>query len=75
MSKMIKTSREIGVILGEYHTYQRDNRKAIVYRDTNGFYVELYDKNSLKKSVECYEHSETWAESVAENYVDGILNV
>ena len=70
----LKTSRDIGVVLGEYHTYKRDDRKAIVIRNTNGFYVELYEHDRLLESRECYEHSESWAESVAENYVDKMYN-
>lgn len=67
--------------LGEYHTYKRDDRKAVVLRDVHGFYVNLClrygdDNTYMKvKTIDCYEHSESWAESLAENYVDGILNV
>lgn len=73
--------------LGEYHTYKRDDRKAVVLRDVHGFYVNLYlrsdkiygdgdDSTYMKvQTRDCYEHSESWAESVAENYVDGVLNV
>ena len=60
---------------GEYHKYIRDDRKAIVYRNGHGFYVELYDKDVLVETRELYEHSEKYAEDCAENYVDGVFNV
>ena len=66
--------------LGEYHTYIRDNRKAIVLRDTNGFYVELYqrdvshfDNYVMVERRDLYKHSEQYAESCAENWVEGVI--
>ena len=56
-----------------WHTYRRDNRYAEVHRNSNGFYVDLYENNQLKRTQEAYKHSESWAESIAENWVDGIL--
>ena len=66
--------------LGEYHTYIKDNRKAMVLRDTNGFYVELYQRETshfdnyiLRETRELYNNSESYAESCAENWVDGVI--
>ena len=63
----------------EYHTFERGNRKAIVYKNKNRFYVNLmlkYDDVWAKvQTREVFEHSEIYAENVAENYVDGLLNV
>ena len=52
------------------HTYERDERAAKVYNNSNGFYVELWESGKLVETRDCSEHSESWAESVAENYVD-----
>ncbi len=60
-------------VLGEYHTFIRDNRKAIVLKNANGFYVELYDTDELIETRELYNHSELYAENCAENWVDGIF--
>lgn len=67
-------------LIGEiYHTFERGDRKAIVYKNKNGFYVNLmikYDDAWAKvQTREVFEHSEIYAENVAENYVDGLLNV
>jgi len=59
--------------LGEYHTFIRDNRKAIVLRNAMGFYVEMYDTDELIETREVYEHSEPYAESLAENWVDMVI--
>jgi len=62
---------------GRYHEYSRteNQRSAIVMKDDKGFYVILC-KNGLRVETRlCYDHSEAWAERVAENYVDGILNI
>ena len=63
-----------------YHTYERDNRQAKVLRDSNGFYVELYqrdlshfDKFLLVERRDLYKHSESYAEDAAENWVDGLI--
>ena len=58
---------------GEYHTFIRDNRKAIVLRNAMGFYVEMYDTDELIETRELYKHSESYAESCAENWVDGVI--
>ena len=65
-----------------YHTYQGNdeygaggsNRKAIVKRNKKGFYVILSENGLRVDKITCYEHSEIWAENVAENYVLGVLN-
>ena len=56
-----------------WHTYRRDPRYAEVHKNANGFYVNLYENNTLVEKRNAYEHSESWAESIAENWVDGIL--
>ena len=56
-----------------WHTYRRDPRCAEVHKNTNGFYVELYENNQLVETREAYKHSESWAEDIAENWVDEII--
>ena len=58
---------------GEYHTFIRDNRKAIVLRNAMGFYVEMYDTDELIETRELYKHAELYAENCAENWVDGVI--
>ena len=66
-----------------YHTYQGNDeygpgglnhRTAIVKKNNQGFYVVLANNGLRVDRIDCYEHSEVWAENVAENYVLGILN-
>jgi len=73
------------IAIGEHHTYQRDDRRAKVLMTKKGWSVNLYvrygDKSNNNESWskvqtrECYEHSEQWAEDVAENYVDRMYDV
>lgn len=75
----------INIALGEHHTYQRDDRKAKVNYTQKGWSVDLFvrygDKDSDNESWakvdtrECYDHSESWAEDVAENFVDRMYDV
>ena len=58
----------------EWHSYERDERRALVKRNTKGFFVELYEFNRLLEKRKVYNHSETYAENVAENWVDGIIS-
>ena len=58
---------------GEYHTFIRDNRKAIVLRNAMGFYVEMYETDELIETRELYNNAESYAESCAENWVDGVI--
>ena len=61
------------ISLGEYHTFIRDNRKAIVLRNAMGFYVEMYDTDELIETRELYNHAEIYAENCAENWVDMVI--
>ena len=56
-----------------WQTYRREISSAEVHKNPKGFYVDLFENNQLVESREAYEHSESWAESIAENWVDGIL--
>ena len=60
-----------------YHTYHGSdeftNRKANVRKNENGWYVELYLNSTLWETREAYNHSETYSENIAENWVLGII--
>jgi len=58
---------------GEYHTYEKGNRVAIVMKNNEGFYVNLFESNKLIETRQVYNHSEQYAENVAENWVEQIL--
>ena len=36
-------------------------------------WTDLYERMEFVRSVECYDHSESYAEDVAENWVLGVL--
>ena len=61
-----------------YHTYhgtdEYESRTAVVKENKQGFYVVLANNGLRVDKIPCYEKSVHWAESVAENYVDEILN-
>jgi hypothetical protein len=50
------------------------SREAFVFKNRHGFFVELYRETVLIRVVECFKHSESYAEDVAENWVQKILN-
>ena len=50
------------------------SREAFVFKNRHGFFVELYRETVLIRLVKCFDHSESYAENVAENWVQRILN-
>ena len=58
-------------IVSEFGTMEK--RRATVVKSYRGFRVDLYERMEFVKSVECYDHSESYAEKVAENWVLGVL--
>ena len=50
------------------------DRKAIVMKNNEGFYVEFYKNEEVVERRTVYEHSENYAEDTAENFVMGIIN-
>ena len=54
--------------------YWNEGRKAVIRREREGFEVDLY-KDDLKETRQVHEHSETYAENVAENFVHGIFDI
>jgi len=54
-------------------TYLRDDLQADVFKRSDGVYgIEMYKKGTLLKREPYEGKSEAWAQSAAENYVDGI---
>jgi|TARA_B100001094_G_scaffold191420_1_gene185273 hypothetical protein len=54
-------------------TYRKNNRVADIYKTTKGYEIELFEKGKKIRVVEAWEHSESWAEDVAENWNEGVL--
>ena len=48
-------------------------RNADVLKTSNGYCVRLYKGDDYIRTVECYDHSESYAEDVAENWVLKVL--
>tara|TARA_B100001287_G_scaffold276680_1_gene288667 strand:+ start:1389 stop:1634 length:246 start_codon:yes stop_codon:yes gene_type:complete len=58
------------------HDYWQDNRRAEVYLLPDGGYgCRYYEDHVWKKDIIYHGHSESYAESAAENYVLGILQL
>jgi hypothetical protein len=53
-------------------TYKKNTRKAEIYKSENGFYVKLYENDSIVDIVKLDNKSIHYAESCAENYVERI---
>ena len=58
----------------EWHRYISEDKEAVVMRDEQGFFVELYELGRLLEVRKVYSRSENYAEDVAENWVDGIIS-
>ena len=56
-----------------WHTYSRDERTSIVKKNEKGFFVELLSNGNIIEIREVYDKSERYAEDVAENWVDAII--
>ena len=55
------------------HKFIRENLRADVFKRSDGVYgIEMYKDDTLIKREPYDGKSEAWAESAAENYVDGI---
>lgn len=61
-----------GTLMSQYGTPEK--REAFVYKNSKGFYVDLFRSGAYVRTVEVYDHSESYAEDVAENWVLKILN-
>lgn len=55
--------------------YWQDERKSVIRLTNDGFEVDLYENDTLLETRQLHEHSESYAESCAENYVQRVFNV
>lgn len=55
--------------------YMGDERKAIIRKAKEGFEVDLYLDQLLVETRKVHNHSESYAEDVAENYVQKMFDV
>jgi hypothetical protein len=58
-----------------FHTYEMGVRRAEVILTKKGFEVELYEKNDWSATRKVHQHSESYAEDVAENWVQGMYDL
>lgn len=58
----------------EWHRYISEDKEAVVMRDEQGFFVELYELGRLLEVRKVYSRSEYYAEDLAENWVEGIIS-
>ena len=58
-----------------YHWYQQDDKKAEILLTEEGFEVDLFLDDKLVETREIHDHSESYAESLAENWVLGVIPV
>lgn len=61
-----------GTLMSQYGSPEK--REAFVYKNRKGFYVDLFRSGEYVRTVEVYDHSESYAEDVAENWVLRVLN-
>ena len=58
------------------HQYQLDGRMAKVFLNTElGFEVDLFDNTGFLETRKVHNHSESYAEDVADNFVQGLYSV
>ena len=58
------------------HQYQLDGRMAKVFLNTElGFEVDLFDNTGFLETRKVHNHSESYAEDVTDNFVQGIYSV
>lgn len=55
--------------------YMGDDRRAIIRKAKEGFEVDLYLDQLLVETRKVHNHSESYAEDVAENYVQKLFDV
>ena len=55
------------------HEYRNENRTATVRLSSEGFEVDLAKDNVIIETRQVHNHSESYAEDVADNYVLGLF--
>lgn len=56
------------------HEFRQDNRKAEVYRNNKSFVVRMFDNGLWLEDRVIENHSESYAEDCAENFVIGVIH-
>ena len=56
-----------------YHIFKQNGRTAKVYNTECGFEVDLYEDDCFIETRQLHEHSESYAEDCAENWVTRIF--
>lgn len=65
--KKTKERREV------YHEYWKGDRRAhVIYDSAKGWEVEMFKDDGWMALVPLHNHSESYAESAAENWVEGL---
>jgi hypothetical protein len=54
--------------------FWNEGRKAVIRKEKEGFEVDLY-KEDYKETRQVHNHSESYAEDVAENFVFGLFDI
>ena len=55
--------------------YMGNSRKAVIRKEREGFEVDLLLNDAVIETRKVHNHSETYAENVAENYVLGVFDI
>lgn len=58
-----------------YHTYRDNNRLAEVFKTPKGWEVDLHEVDDWLATKKVHNHSESYAENCAENWVSGQIRL
>lgn len=58
-----------------FHNYTHEDRHADVYLTKQGFEVDLYINDKQIATREVHNHSESYAEDVAENWCQNFIKI
>lgn len=57
----------------ELSTFMQGDRIATVYKTNQGYAVEMYEHNLLVGDRDVIDHTEQYADDLAENWVTGVI--
>jgi putative sterol carrier protein len=57
-----------------FHNYKHESKSANVYLTKQGFEVDLYINDTQVATRKVHNHSESYAEDVAENWCQDFIN-
>ena len=49
------------------------NRSATIYRDDEGYFVEVYNNGEAVRQIDVRDHSIVYANDTADNWVSGLI--